>query len=205
MATQSTLAIRVGNAARWRVAGLLAFVVCAAAFGRDSDGGGGGDRDRSRGSSAPLTGDSAAARAYVDAHNAVRAAVREPAGYAGPPWAPIPPVAWSDEVAISAQAWADHLRDDKECKLEHSDTRYGENLAAGKDVDAAQAVQMWASEGGHYAYTPRYEFVIVTAHYTQVVWRKTTFIGCGRASCGRRAVVVCQYSPPGNYIDRAPF
>ena len=144
------------------------------------------------------------ARAFVDAHNAVRSGVRQPAGYTKA-WAPIPPLAWSEELADGAQDWADHLREDNKCKLAHSDVRLGENLAMGKDLDVAHAVQMWANEGARYRYAPVYEFEIPTGHYTQMVWRKTTNIGCGRATCGKTVVFVCRYSPAGNRIGSAPY
>jgi len=144
------------------------------------------------------------AQAFVDAHNAVRAAVTQPAGYKGT-WAPIPPLAWSEEIAATSQEWANHLRDDNKCKLVHSDTNYGENLAMGKDLDVAGAVQMWANEGRKYRYTPIYEWDIPTGHYTQVIWRKTTQVGCGIASCGKTNVMVCRYSPPGNHIGKSPY
>jgi pathogenesis-related protein 1 len=144
-------------------------------------------------------------RMLLDMHNAVRAGVSKPAGYDGA-WTAVPPLAWSDEVAAAAQQWADHLRDDNKCKMEHSDDHtYGENLAAGVAMAIPQAVQMWASEGQRYHYSPVYEFEIPTGHYTQVVWRKTTQLGCGRAACGHNVVVVCRYSPPGNYIGGKPY
>jgi pathogenesis-related protein 1 len=153
-------------------------------------------------SKAPNPADTA--RAFVDAHNAVRAGVTQPAGYKGA-WAPIPPLAWSDEIAATSQEWANHLRDDNKCKLVHYDSNYGENLAMGKGLDIAGAVDMWASEGKRYRYTPIYEWDIPTGHYTQVVWRKTTQVGCGIASCGKTVVMVCRYSPPGNHIGKSPY
>lgn len=171
---------------RWRVGLLAIVVICAAgnsAFGRSP---------------------SADARDYVDAHNAVRAAVQRPADYPGP-WAPVPPVAWSDEVASDAQAWAEHLRKSMKCGLTHSDTRDGENLAGGKKMDAEDAVRMWAGDMDRYHYSPKYEFEPRSGHYTQLVWRKTTHIGCARATCGRNSVVVCRYRPAGNRIGKAPY
>jgi pathogenesis-related protein 1 len=173
--------------------GILAVaVVCAAAA----------SQAREPKDSPPPT--AAFARQIVDAHNAVRASVPRPADYAGA-WVPIPPVEWSDEIALTAQAWADTLRETKKCGLVHSDTNYGENLAGGKEMDAAHAVKLWASEGPRYTYKPRYEWDIPTGHYTQVIWRRTTHVGCGIATCGKKAVIVCRYSPPGNHIDRAPY
>ena len=144
------------------------------------------------------------ARTFLDAHNAVRAAVKRPANYTGP-WAPVPPVTWSDAVARSAQAWAEHLRDTRKCGLLHSDTRDGENLAAGKEMDAERAVKMWAGEIDKFTYSPIYEFDTRSGHYSQIVWRRTTNIGCGRATCGNKSVVVCRYNPAGNHIGKAPF
>jgi len=140
------------------------------------------------------------AQAYVDAHNAVRAAVVEPSGYTGA-WEPLPPVGWSDSVAESAQEWANHLRDTQNCGLEHDvNSEYGENLAAGTNLSPQGAVNMWAAEAARYTYSPSYVFESVTGHYTQIVWRDSTRIGCASADCGRSSVIVCRYSPPGNFI-----
>ena len=188
MVAPLSLVVGSGNAVRSRV-GLLTFVVIFAA---------------SISATAKTPSAGADARKFVDAHNTVRAAVRRPANYPGP-WAPVPPVAWSDEIASTAQAWAEHLRDTRKCGLLHSDTRYGENLAAGKDMDAERAVRMWAGEFDNYRYSPNYEFETRSGHYSQIVWRKTTNIGCGRATCGSNSVVVCRYSPAGNSIGKTPY
>jgi pathogenesis-related protein 1 len=145
------------------------------------------------------------ARAYVDAHNAVRAAVEEPAGYAGI-WEPLPSVSWSETAAAGAQQWADHLAVDLECRLEHAkDTGYGENLAMGTNVGAERAVEMWASEKDNYTYEKSYAFSPDTGHYTQIVWRKSVRIGCASAKCSRSTVVVCRYEPPGNFLGAEIF
>src|SRR5829696_1525520 len=43
-----------------------------------------------------------------------------------------PPVDWSDDLAETAQRWADKLAK-RGCAFEHSDSPYGENLAAGTE------------------------------------------------------------------------
>jgi pathogenesis-related protein 1 len=155
--------------------------------------------------STPVQTDFPDAQVYVDAHNAVRAAVEQPANYASA-WEPLPPVSWSDEVAITSQEWANHLRDTMDCGLQHANgTGYGENLAAGSNVGAQRAVDMWADEKENYVYSPEYDFSGDTGHYTQIVWRKSIRIGCASAQCGGSSVVVCRYDPPGNYIGDEIF
>jgi pathogenesis-related protein 1 len=176
-----------------------------------SQGGSNGSSGSSNGTSGsgngtPVQTDFPDAQIYVDAHNAVRAAVTEPSNYAGGTWQPLPPVSWSDEVATTSQQWANNLRDTRDCGLQHADgTGYGENLAAGSNVDAQRAVDMWANEKANYVYSPDYVFENDTGHYTQIVWRDSIRIGCASAACGRSSVVVCRYDPPGNYIGNEVF
>jgi pathogenesis-related protein 1 len=172
--------------------------------GAEGDDGSGAVSNGSGGST-PVQTDFPDAQIYVDAHNAVRAAVTRPANYSGT-WQPLPPVTWSDQVASTSQEWANHLRNSMDCGLQHAQgTGYGENLAAGSNVGAGRAVDMWASEKSNYVYSPEYVFENDTGHYTQIVWRDSIRIGCASASCGGRAVVVCRYDPPGNYIGNEIF
>ena len=71
----------------------------------------------------------------------------------------------------------------------------------------AQFVNDWYSEISQYDFTsntPSGE----TGHFTQVVWKSTKHVGCGIASCSGNDLLVCQYSPAGNYdgqyLDNVP-
>ena len=41
-----------------------------------------------------------------------------------------------------------------------------------------------------------------TGHFTQVVWKSSTKLGCGIAIANNKAVGVCNYSPAGNYLGQ---
>jgi uncharacterized protein YkwD len=148
------------------------------------------------------------ANQYIDAINAVRAEVTKPANYTGT-WAPLPNVVWSDTVAASAQAWANNLAATQNCNLQHeSQSTYGENLAMGTNLTPKQSVTMWASEKSLYTWSPTYsmaDFNAGSGHYTQLVWRKSTQVGCGSATCARSVVISCRFSPPGNYMGQAAY
>ena len=155
------------------------------------------------------------------AHNVVRAAVDSNT--------PLPPLVWSDKLAQYAQQWADQLATTS-CSSPHHRTSqelqavgYGENLAAfvssAGGSTAQQAVTAWASEKTCYTFgelmtTDQCDTACYTAlhsdgcgHYTQIVWRKSTSVGCGVATCqnGKEDIWICNYSPPGNYVGQNPY
>jgi len=156
------------------------------------------------------------------AHNTVRAAVVDSN-------TPLPPLVWSDKLAQYAQQWADELATTS-CSSPHHRTSqelqavgYGENLAvftssAGGST-AQQAVSAWASEKTCYTFgklmtTDQCDTACYTAlhsdgcgHYTQIVWRTSTSVGCGVATCqnGKEDIWICNYSPAGNYVGQNPY
>ncbi|HWO22898.1 MAG TPA: CAP domain-containing protein [Kofleriaceae bacterium] len=129
---------------------------------------------------------SADAQALLDEHNRVRAQHCAPA------------LTWSPKLAEVAQQWAKSLKD-QGCKFGHSGGRYGENLAAGTagTLDGKSVTAMWYDEIAQYSFKSG-GFSMQTGHFTQVVWKETTQLGCAVTSCRGMDIWVCEYDPPGN-------
>jgi glioma pathogenesis-related protein 2 len=114
-----------------------------------------------------------------------------------------PPLVRDATVQASAQNWADALAR-RGAGLQHSDSRYGENLywtSRESDRNAAEraAVKAWYDEVEDYDFANPTDNFSGTGHFTQAVWVATKKIGFGVAS-GRDGTYVCaQYDPAGNY------
>jgi pathogenesis-related protein 1 len=106
--------------------------------------------------------------------------------------------------------------------MQHSkpDGQYGENLywasaiewSDGKrelqQVSPNKVVDSWGSERADYDYKNNSCATgKMCGHYTQVVWKTTTTVGCAIAVCedSREQVWVCQYQPPGNWVGEKPY
>ena len=165
------------------------------------------------------------------AHNAVRAMVSTQT--------PLPPLVWSQTLADYAQQWATQLATTMCAQPQHRSgselqaKNYGENLAtfegrgtAGAVSTAQKAVDAWAGEvacwtygsisGGGPSGTEKCDMACYMqmnsdgcGHYTQIVWRKSTQLGCGVATCmnGQYSedIWICNYAPAGNIIGQAPY
>ena len=121
----------------------------------------------------------------------------------------VPDLTWFSDAAAVAQAWADDLKN-RGCAIEHNPNRgnYGENVywAFGTEPTPKDVVDAWGNEINDYDYaTNSCNSGKICGHYTQIVWRDTTEVGCGKASCDSEQVWVCNYSPPGNYIGQKPY
>lgn len=103
-------------------------------------------------------------------------------------------VSWNTTLEKFATSY---LQSDTTCRFAHSGGPYGENLAIGYP-NATASVEAWGNEEEKYNFNDP-GFSEETGHFTQLVWKTTTTVGCGRKLCGTRGwFVVCEYWPRGN-------
>ena len=146
------------------------------------------------------------AREFLNAHNAHRSKHCTPE------------LKWSNKLAADAYNYA------KGCKYEHANVKDksmkdGESLSAwwGQTKSPQDVVDGWYDEISVYNFdaprccdppdSPK------VGHFTQVVWRNTTEVGCAIVTCPAPApdnsnvswqYAVCRYSPPGNFNVNQP-
>ncbi len=125
----------------------------------------------------------------------------------------VPPLTWSDTIAASAQTWADHVLATSD-STHSTGTGYGENIAWGGGPSYATLAvlqQGWINEKNNYV--PGTPWSYATGHYTAIVDKRSTEVGCGftsgpggpYAEYGGTNVLVCQYNPPGNWNNQPPY
>lgn len=122
----------------------------------------------------------------------------------------VPPLKWSNSLASSAQQWANQLASNN--RFEHSSTDKGENIWAGSkgSFSPTQMVNSWGSEKKYFISNRLFPNTCrgggqKCGHYTQIIWKNTTEVGCGLARGAKMDYFVCQYNPPGNYQGEKPF
>ncbi|HEX3369625.1 MAG TPA: CAP domain-containing protein [Candidatus Cybelea sp.] len=124
----------------------------------------------------------------------------------------VPPLQWSEHLAHSAQAWANTLTEDLQFAHSHVQGQ-GENLWMGTAgaFTLTDMIDGWGSEKQSFR-NGTFPDVSATGnwfdvgHYTQMVWRDTTKVGCAGASgSDGNYRFVCRYSPPGNVIGERVY
>jgi hypothetical protein len=128
-------------------------------------------------------------------HNAARADVGAP------------PLQWDPALAVAAASYGPALS--RLGRLVHS-PRTGrenqrENLWMGQQgrFGPEEMVGAWTAEKSHFSpgqfpnvsRTGKWSDV---AHYTQMIWKTTTHVGCAIYRDGGWDYLICRYSPPGN-------
>ncbi|MCR0984269.1 CAP domain-containing protein [Roseomonas populi] len=116
----------------------------------------------------------------------------------------VPPLRWDPALAADADRWARNLA--RSGRLAHEPgINEGENLWSGTRgaFTPEQMAGAWVAE--RTAFRAGARDLARTGHYTQMVWRGTTAMGCALAAGAGQDVLVCRYSPPGNIAGRSPF
>lgn len=146
-------------------------------------------------------------------HNQVRASVG------------VPPLRWSGQLAAYAQQWAEHLALNNGCNMQHRSHAHANTLDVGENIywgsplrwsdgrievqaiSPAKVAQDWADERTDYNYVGNScRPGVQCGHYTQMVWRSTSDVGCGMTVCPDKAQIwVCNYNPPGNWVGERPY
>lgn len=143
--------------------------------------------------------DSPLAETLLAEHNAYRKAVGAPE------------LAWSPTLAAHAGVWANDLA--SRGAFEHATVDgEGENLWAGTagGFSPSAMVHAWGNEqkdfrNGTFPDVSTTGDWHVVGHYTQIVWRRTTTVGCAVATGQGTDVLVCRYAPPGNVMGQKTF
>lgn len=110
----------------------------------------------------------------------------------------VPPLTWDEGLASQATAWA------RRCNFVHSfRSGVGENLYFQRPSmkDPRQGIDAWYGEVRAHKYDAA-QYSPPSGHFTQLIWKGTTRVGCGSAICpglkGGGILMVCRYAPQGN-------
>ena len=127
----------------------------------------------------------------------------------------VPPLVWDARLAQDAQAWVESLAA-RGGDLDHGPETdplsghakgEGENLFLGRPTGQVAAgwyeeKEVFDADDDKTTDSPNWEDF---GHYTQMVWRSTTKVGCGTVAGPMGQLTSCRYSAPGNYPNELPY
>ena len=137
-------------------------------------------------------------RTMMTMHNAARASVRQA------------PLAWDATLAADAASYAAEMA--RTGRFEHSrqprgNPNQGENLWTGTRgaYRYEEMAQHWIDEARVFVNHASPDFSTTgdyrdAGHYTQIVWSRTTRVGCATTSSATDDYLVCRYVPAGNVV-----
>ncbi len=126
----------------------------------------------------------------------------------------VPLLAWDAKLATDAASWASHIA--ASGKFEHAPINdrdpEGENLWIGTQgaYSPEEMVGAWIEEradfvAGIFPRVTRTTHWEDVGHYTQLIWRTTSRVGCALAHNLNNDILVCRYADPGNWIGENPL
>ncbi|TPP64568.1 GLIPR1 protein 1 [Fasciola gigantica] len=125
----------------------------------------------------------------------------------------MPDLIYDQGIADKAQTWADTCtvgHDTYDARKTATFPSVGQNFAGNGDFGSA--FDAWFSENTNYMFdTNTCASTKSCGHYTQIVWAKTTHIGCAFKECPKTAQfrygksIVCNYGPAGNFNNEKPY
>lgn len=136
---------------------------------------------------------------------------------------PLNDLVWDDKLAqvaynyaIQCQSFSHNAnRLNNYLALGGTESSVGENIAVASHptYTEEQMVTLWAGEEADYIYEPFDGSGVdgaVVGHYTQMIWRDTTHVGCALVNCegqpiGWKWFAVCNYAQAGNYLGQYPY
>jgi len=119
------------------------------------------------------------------------------------------PVGFDPDATLAARDWATRSEQGTNAKgaitFAHDKNRapYGENMAWGPTLTAAQACALWYAEHTLYDFNnPVYSDA--TGHFTQLVWASSRLLGMSMVRRGNFNLWVARYFPSGNVPGQFP-
>lgn len=131
------------------------------------------------------------------------------------------PLKWNNNLAVGAQKWVDYLKNNENCTMRHptrtqqemndylNNNTWGQNIAWFGNIEGSpqSCIKGWVTDEcqNYNPENPGDQSKGNSGHYTQVVWKNTTEVGCAKASCGNQTLWACNYNPSGNIRMNGEF